>query len=78
MTNKPENISEYDIFESENTDSRKHYLRVNKWITSEDFFITSYFFIPICENEHWITFVIFNLCELKQKICLKIFPNYFY
>ena len=54
MTNKPEYNSEYDKFESDNTlsDSRKRYLRVKKWITSEDFFITSYFFIPICENEH--------------------------
>ena len=46
MTNKPENIIEYNKFEYVNTlsDSRKRYLRVNNWITSEDFFRTSYFF----------------------------------
>ena len=68
MTNKPENISEYNKFESDNTlsDSRKRYLLVDNWIISEDFVRTSYFSIPICENENWIKFFIFNLYEIKR------------
>ena len=54
MTNKPVNISKYNKFESDNTlsDSRERYLLVNNWIISEDFVCTSYFSIPICENEN--------------------------